>query len=150
MTLPRPLRVLVIEDEALLAMELESLVEEAGHEVVGWAPSARQAIELSDSVDADLAFVDIQLQEGSSGIDVARHLRLKEPCMVVFLTATPKQLPDDLAGACGVISKPYTINSLLDCLAYLEQGIRRPPPELPRPYAFRLSPKYLQEWSAAL
>ena len=52
-----PLRVLIVEDEALLAMELEALVEEAGHEVVGWAVSSREALALLDTTAADLAFV---------------------------------------------------------------------------------------------
>lgn len=145
----KPLRVLIVEDEALLAMELESLVEDCGHEVVGWAPSADAAMDMLGRTQAELAFVDVQLQNGTSGIEVARHIRERRPCMVVFLTANPKQLPEDFVGACGVIPKPYTINGLLSCMAYLEQGIRNPPPSLPRPHAFTLSPSYQQAWAPA-
>lgn len=146
MSARRPLNILIVEDEALLAMELESLIEDSGHSVAGWAPSAESAIELIDKLDADLAFVDVQLQNGSSGIDVARHIRKHNLLMVVFLTANPKQLPEDFAGACGVIPKPYTINSLVNSLAYLEQGIRNPPPSLPRPSTFTLSPAFQAQW----
>ena len=50
-----PLKVLIVEDEALLAMELESLIEEAGHSVVGWATSSDEARSMVDSTDADIS-----------------------------------------------------------------------------------------------
>ena len=66
-----PLKVLIVEDEALLAMELESLVEEAGHSVVGWATSSAEAKAMVDSTEADIAFVDIHLTDGPTGVEVA-------------------------------------------------------------------------------
>lgn len=59
-----PLKVLIVEDEALLAMELEALVEDAGHTVVGWATSSSQAREMVDGLTADIAFVDVHLTDG--------------------------------------------------------------------------------------
>ncbi|RUZ28496.1 response regulator, partial [Mesorhizobium sp. M7A.F.Ca.CA.001.15.1.1] len=69
-----PLKVLIIEDEALLAMELESLVEDAGHSVVGWATSSTEAMAMADATEADIVFVDIHLSDGPSGIDVAKYI----------------------------------------------------------------------------
>lgn len=149
MTSFRPLDVLIVEDEALLAMELESLVEQCGHSIAGWATSAPMAIELADSVSVDLAFVDIQLKNGTNGIEVADYLQKNNACTVVFITADPRQIPSDFVGAAGVIAKPYTGDAMLNCVAYLEEAIRRPPPTLLRPQSFNLAPDFKHIWSPA-
>ncbi|MGE0502969.1 MAG: response regulator [Rhizobiaceae bacterium] len=143
------LRVLVVEDEALLAMELESLIEDAGHEVVGWATSSSEARRLIDTTEADLAFVDMQLADGPTGVEVAKYFAEVRPMLVVFLTANPKRIPEDFAGACGVIAKPYTVAGLASALRYLQEGIRRPPPSAGRPTGFALSPRYDAAWLPA-
>lgn len=143
------LRVLIVEDEALLAMELEGLVEDAGHEVVGWATSAAQAREMIDRIDADIAFVDIHLTDGPTGVGVAEYAARKKRSMVIFMTANPKRIPPNFAGAVGVIAKPYTMNGLVSALRYLEQGVRRPPPSATRPVGFTLSPQFAIDWASA-
>jgi DNA-binding response OmpR family regulator len=143
-----PLRVLIVEDEALLAMELEALVEEAGHTVVGWAVSSREALALLDTTEADLAFVDVHLADGPTGIEVAERMRAQRGLTVVFLTANPKRLPENLAGAAGVIAKPYSLSGLNAALRYLHEGVRRPPPRQPRPTGFALGPDYEMRWGA--
>ncbi|MDP3899243.1 MAG: response regulator [Mesorhizobium sp.] len=143
----RPLNVLIVEDEALLAMELESLVADAGHRVVGWATSSREARRLVDTLDADIAFVDVHLTDGPTGVDVAQYIAARKCSMVVFLTANPKRLPENFAGAVGVIAKPFTMNGLTAALAYLQEGVLTPPPVLGLPVGFTLSPDYQSSWS---
>jgi two-component SAPR family response regulator len=145
-----PLKVLIVEDEALLAMELESLVEEAGHSVVGWATSSAEAKTMVDAVEADIAFVDIHLSDGPSGVDVAEYISDKKSSMVVFMTANPKRIPDHFAGAIGVIAKPYTMNGLTSALRYLQEGVRRPPPVTTRPAGFTLSPAFEAVWAPSV
>ena len=144
-----PLKVLIVEDEALLAMELESLVEEAGHSVVGWATSSTEAKAMLDSTEADIAFVDIHLSDGPTGVEVAEHIGEKKNSMVVFMTANPKRIPDHFAGAIGVIAKPYTMNGLMSALRYLQEGVRRPPPKSVLPAGFTLSPAFETVWAPA-
>lgn len=144
-----PLKVLIVEDEALLAMELESLVEDAGHTVVGWAMSSEEARRLIDTSGADVAFVDVHLTDGPTGVEVAQYAAEKKQSMVVFMTANPKRIPDNFAGAVGVIAKPYTMNGLLAALRYLQEGVRRPPPVSTRPVGFTLSPEYEVAWGPA-
>ncbi len=144
-----PLKVLIVEDEALLAMELESLVEDAGHSVVGWAMSSDEAKTLVDTSDADIAFVDIHLADGPTGVDVAEHIRRSGP-VVVFMTANPKRIPENFAGAVGVISKPYTMNGLISALRYLQEGVRRPPPVSALPAGFTLSPAFSTVWAPSV
>jgi DNA-binding response OmpR family regulator len=141
-----PLRVLIVEDEALLAMELEGLIEDAGHEVAGWATSSREARDMIDHTEADLAFVDIHLADGPTGLDVGAYIKAARPTVVVFLTANSKRVPEDFAGACGVMAKPYTVNGLIGCLRFVQEGIRRPPPVSMRPVGFSLAPAYATSW----
>ncbi|MCR5859428.1 response regulator [Mesorhizobium sp. J428] len=142
-----PLKVLIVEDEALLAMELEALVEDAGHTVVGWATSSAQARKMVDGLEADVAFVDVHLTDGPTGVDVAQYIGEKKSSMVVFMTANPKRIPDNFAGAVGVIAKPYTMHGLQAALRYLHEGVRRPPPVSTLPVGFTLSPEYRSMWS---
>lgn len=141
-----PLRVLIVEDEALLAMELEGLVEDAGHMVVGWATSSGEARDLVDTTDADIAFVDVHLTDGPTGVSVAEYIAEKRCSMVVFLSANPARIPDNFAGAIGVIAKPYTMNGLMAALRYLQEGVRAPPPVSALPVGFTLSPRFKTDW----
>jgi DNA-binding response OmpR family regulator len=142
----KPLRVLIVEDEALLAMELEGIVEDAGHSVAGWATSSTEAKRLVDEVEADVAFVDMNLTDGATGMDVAAYIRDCKASMVVFLTANPKRIDEDFAGAVGVIGKPYTVNGLLSALRYIQEGVREPPPASALPAGFTLSPQFAAQW----
>ncbi len=144
-----PLKVLIVEDEALLAMELEALVEDAGHHVVGWADNSREALRMIDEHEADLAFVDIHLADGPTGIEVAAHARAARNLPCVFMTANPKRIPEDFVGAVGVIAKPYTMSGLNAALRYLEEGVRRPPPRTSRPVGFTLAPSFHAAWAPA-
>ena len=116
------MNILIVEDEALLALELESELEAAGHTIVGQAMSSAQAKALVDSKSMDFAFVDIQLLDGPSGIDVGYHLREKG-VPYVFVTGNLKRIPNDFAGALGAIEKPYTMNGLENALAFIERFV---------------------------
>ena len=118
------LRILVVEDEVLIALELEYLLEDLGHITVGVAGSSADAIALGRSTAPDLALVDIHLIDGPTGIDVARTLSADPRTIVLFMTANSKRIPADFAGALGVIAKPYServvasaLNYVVDCRA---------------------------------
>ncbi len=115
----KPLRILIVEDEILIALELESLLQDLGHEVVGIAASSNEALALGQDLTPDLAFVDIHLADGPTGVDVARHLAAEHQVTVLFMTANAKRIPEDFAGAWGVIAKPYTERGVREALAYV-------------------------------
>lgn len=132
-----PLAVLIVEDEALLAMDLEAIVEDAGHAVVAEASSLDDVLELRDDLAPAIAFVDIQLARNSSGFDVTRLIRSRWPhAVVVFITANPLKVPQDFAGAHGVIAKPFSRTGLLSAMYYLAESVMDPPPALPQPSSF--------------
>ena len=142
----RPLSVLIVEDEVLLAAELSYLVEEVGCRDVGHAMSSDEAIALAASVRPDLALVDVHLRDGPTGIDVAR--RIADDCggVALFMTANVKRLPEDLAGACGVIGKPYSEHGVKTALNFLKACLRDGvAPGLP-PAGFQLAPAWAERW----
>jgi CheY-like chemotaxis protein len=115
----KPLRILIVEDEFLIALELESLLQDEGHDVVGIASSSDEAIALGQQLAPDLALVDIHLADGLTGVDVARRLTDEHHVTVLFMTANAKRIPEDFAGARGVIAKPYTERGVKEALAYV-------------------------------
>jgi two-component system, response regulator PdtaR len=120
-------RVLVVEDEILIALELESLLQDSGHEVVGIAASSPDAVALGAELRPDIAFVDIHLADGPTGVEVARRLSGEFGVTVLFMTANAKRIPEDCAGAQGFISKPYTERGVRQALAYVTANEQAPP-----------------------
>lgn len=115
------LRVLIVEDEALVAAELECLVDDAGHVTVGHAVTGEEAMALAAEFRPDLALVDVNLLDGPTGIAVARRL-LEDGVRVVFMTANPRQVPDEFAGALDVLAKPYPPAAVFQALSSADRG----------------------------
>lgn len=84
--------VLIIEDEPLISMQLEGLVTELGHTVVGTAATHAQALEIFARSPAGLVLADIQLADGSSGIEAVEDLLKFGEVPVIFITAYPERL----------------------------------------------------------
>ena len=99
-------RILIIEDEALVSMELRFILEDLGHQVVGVAATARAARDLVRENDVDLALVDIHLSDGPTGIALGRELGQDMGVSVLFMTANPGMVREGVAGAIGALSKP--------------------------------------------
>ena len=85
-------RVLIIEDEPLIALDLERLVTELGHRVVKIARTERQAIEAVMRAKPGLILADIQLADGSSGLDAVNEILRSFSVPVIFVTAYPQRL----------------------------------------------------------
>ena len=129
MKLDAPPRILVIEDEILIALGLELLAEDAGYEPLGIATTAEDAIELARS-RPEAAIVDIQLADGSTGVDMARRLTAQGTA-VLFMTANPRRIPEDFAGALGVVAKPYTERSVSEALTFMADHVAGRAGEVP-------------------
>ncbi|MDP4024847.1 response regulator [Methylobacterium sp. NEAU 140] len=133
------LRILVVEDEALIALELECLLAELGHAIVGVAASSTEAVALGRATAPDVALVDIHLVDGPTGVEVARTLAADPRTSVVFMTANAKRIPGDFAGAIGVIAKPYSERAVEGALAYVAACRTGQRPQ-GAPDGFRLAP----------
>ncbi|RIK87838.1 MAG: response regulator [Hyphomicrobiales bacterium] len=84
--------VLIIEDEPLIAMDIEQLVESLGHRVVGTARTHKEAVSLFARTGPKMVLADIQLADGSSGIDAVNEILAGTPVPVIFITAFPERL----------------------------------------------------------
>ncbi|TPE64049.1 response regulator [Sandaracinobacter neustonicus] len=85
-------RVLIIEDEPIIAMHLEQIVADMGHEPVANAITHDEAVREAERVAPDLVLADIQLADGSSGIDAANEILQRFDVPVIFITAYPERL----------------------------------------------------------
>ncbi|MDO5703904.1 MAG: response regulator [Paracoccus sp. (in: a-proteobacteria)] len=103
-------KVMIIEDETIIAMDLKGIVQTMGHEVTGVARTHGAAVELGESKRPDLILADIQLADGSSGIDAVNDLLTSLGDLpVIFITAFPERLlTGDRPEPAFLISKPYS------------------------------------------
>lgn len=101
-------RILIIEDEPLIALDLEGAVTPLGHEVLGVARTRRQAIEQFYELQPGLILADVQLADGSSGLDAVNDILLSTQLPVIFITAYPEKLLTGLMPEpTFLISKPF-------------------------------------------
>ena len=84
--------ILIIEDEPLIAMDIEQMVESLGHRVVGTARTHAEAIAMFKNSRAKMILADIQLADGSSGIDAVNEILAATSVPVIFITAFPERL----------------------------------------------------------
>ena len=115
-----PLKVLIVEDNLLAAMDLEMQVEDAGHEVVGTAVDLAFCRMAADAASPDVALMDLRLKRSDSGEEAARWLRetYDVPCIFVSRNvdeATRERL-SELAPA-AFVGKPVLPSRLVDALA---------------------------------
>ena len=82
-----PVNILIVEDEAIIAVYLELLLREAGYTVTAIAPSGEEAIQCAEANLPDLAFMDVNLVGGMDGVEVAEYLETQYAIPVIYLSA---------------------------------------------------------------
>jgi CheY-like chemotaxis protein len=102
-------RILIIEDEAVIAMDLSDLVTGAGHDVCAVETTASTAVAAAKRERPDLVLADIQLADGSSGIDAVKEILSSFEVPVIFITAFPDRLlTGERPEPTFLITKPYS------------------------------------------
>ncbi|MCB1339734.1 MAG: response regulator [Pseudooceanicola sp.] len=103
-------RVMVIEDEAIIAMDIVAIVQDVGHAVTGIARTRTEAVKLANAQRPDLILADIQLADNSSGIDAVNDILAKfDDIPVIFITAFPERLlTGDRPEPAFLITKPFS------------------------------------------
>lgn len=100
--------VLIIEDEPLISMQLEDLVRSLGHNVCGMAATRKQALEIVSQEKPGLVLADIQLADGSSGLDAVEDILQMGSVPVIFITAYPERLlTGDRPEPTYLVTKPF-------------------------------------------
>jgi two-component system, response regulator PdtaR len=98
-----PARILVVEDEAITAADLQDRLVQLGYEIAGWAVTGEDAIDLARNGQPDLVLMDIRLKGRMTGIEAAREIRAELRLPVIFLTANSNDAVVDEAK----VSEPF-------------------------------------------
>ena len=112
-------RALVVEDEAVIAMELEALLSDMGLEVVGIAADAARALELARKWAPDVIVLDVRLARRGDGVAVAHDLRAFCSAPIVFATAHPDEATLEWAmsvGRASFVTKPFDARTISEAV----------------------------------
>jgi len=127
--------VLIIEDDTFIAMELETLVESLGHRVLGVARTHAEAVALVKKKKPGLILADIQLADGSSGLDAVNDLLKTFEVPVIFITAYPERfLTGERPEPAFLIAKPFqpaTVSAIASQALFFERSAKRRARPLP-------------------
>ncbi|WP_296795024.1 response regulator [uncultured Methanobrevibacter sp.] len=118
-------RILIVEDEAITALDLKYSLEELGYEVVGTVDTGQDAIDTANETVPDVVLMDIKLKGDMEGIEAAAVIS-KSNIPIIYLTAntdTDTFEKSNVGGVYGFVSKPYDITKLDETLkATLEKA----------------------------
>jgi CheY-like chemotaxis protein len=121
--------VLIIEDDTFIAMELETLVEGLGHRVLGVARTHAEALALTKTKRPGLILADIQLADGSSGLEAVNELLASFEAPVIFITAYPERfLTGERPEPAFLIAKPFqpaTVSAVASQALFFERTAKR-------------------------
>lgn len=121
--------VLIIEDEPLIAMDIEAMVEDLGHRVTGIARTHKEAVDLCRRDSPGIVLADIQLADGSSGLEAVNEILKSMNVPVVFITAFPERLlTGERPEPAYLVTKPFqpqTVAALISQALFFEQGAEK-------------------------
>ncbi|HEU5017836.1 MAG TPA: response regulator [Pseudolabrys sp.] len=121
--------VLIIEDETFIALDLEGLVEGLGHRVLGVARTHKEAVALAKKKRPGIILADIQLADGSSGLDAVNEMLTTFEVPVIFITAYPERfLTGERPEPAFLIAKPFqptTVSAVLSQALFFERNAHR-------------------------
>jgi DNA-binding response OmpR family regulator len=107
------MRILIVEDDVLIALMLTDSLRLAGHEVMGPATTATEALALCEAEPPALALLDVNLLDGSSGVDVGRALFDRWGVLSIFCSGQLMEARRARDIALGYIRKPYEAETVL-------------------------------------
>lgn len=125
-------QILIVEDELLIACEMEGILEDHGYHCVGMASDLPAAARYFEE-PLDLALVDLNLRDGLTGPQIGERLT-RSGVRVIFVTANPALLGEGIAGAVGVLTKPTDEDTLIAAVRFalgeVAGSALKPPPSL--------------------
>ena len=120
--------ILIIEDEPLIAMDIEQLVESLGHRVTAIARTHKEAVALYNKTRPRMILADIQLADGSSGIDAVNDILMSHSVPVIFITAFPERLlTGERPEPTFLVTKPFNpemVKALISQALFFDEGSR--------------------------
>jgi DNA-directed RNA polymerase specialized sigma24 family protein len=120
--------IMIIEDEPLIAMDIEQLVESLGHRVVSVARTHKEAVAMFAKSQPKMILADIQLADGSSGIDAVNDILNTHSVPVIFITAFPERLlTGERPEPTFLVTKPFNpdmVKALISQALFFDEGSR--------------------------
>jgi CheY-like chemotaxis protein len=120
--------IMIIEDEPLIAMDIEQLVESLGHKVTGIARTHKEALTMYHKTAPKMILADIQLADGSSGIDAVNDILADHSIPVIFITAFPERLlTGERPEPTFLVTKPFNpdmVKALISQALFFDEGSR--------------------------
>jgi len=104
-------KVLIVEDDLIIAMVIENMVKDLGHEVIGKTNTGEEAVDMALDLKPDIILMDIRLKGEMDGIEAVSKIREKMTVPVIYITGNSDQLNKERAEETGFISlitKPFT------------------------------------------
>ncbi|MBO3758713.1 response regulator [Ciceribacter sp. L1K22] len=121
--------VMIIEDEPLIALDIEQMVSDLGHNVTGIARTHTEAVELFSRTNPKMVLADIQLADGSSGIDAINDILRVSTVPVIFITAFPERLlTGERPEPAFLVTKPFNpdmVKALISQALFFNDGERK-------------------------
>lgn len=106
-------RILIIEDEPVIALDISATITQSGHTVIGIATTHKEAVEMASTGDPGLILADIQLADDSSGLEAVQEILSKVDLPVIFVTAYPERLlTGERPEPTFLITKPFDHDTL--------------------------------------
>lgn len=132
------LKVLIAEDELMIADLLEQFLTEQGFEVCGIARTVDEAVALGEQHKPDLAILDVRLAKGGYGQEIARRLKVGSPLGVLYATGEGHKNTLGRSDDEAVIAKPYRMEAVARALEIVHEIVSQGTATPPFPQGFRL------------
>lgn len=124
-------RILIVEDEILVAQDIAAQLAEAGYDITGIASTAKEAQTFIDEHKIDIALVDIMLDDDGTGIDVARYINMQQPVPFIFITSrvdAPTVEKAKEVSPSAYLVKPFTARELQISIEIALNGFQKDEP----------------------
>ena len=131
------MRILIVEDEPIIALSTQADLETTGHTVVGLAMTSDEAITLADRCRPDLVLMDIRLAKGN-GVEAAEAIHARWAIPSLFATSYVEHSADRCHAALGCLRKPYSRRNLVQSIQIVEQVMNGLMPTLSPPQNLEL------------
>lgn len=128
--------ILIVENDVLIAWDIEGALEEAGYRVLGPAPSFERAMELVDAFHPDMVLLDIEISGPKDSIAFAREM-LGRHIPVLFVSSIQPADPTARKAAVGILQKPFDAQRLIDAIRLVQEVSAGTTPSAP-PSGFEL------------
>jgi two-component SAPR family response regulator len=127
------MKVLIVEDNAIIAVMLEDDVRSCGYEVIGICSRSSDALDILSKSSCDCVLVDVDLADGRTGHVVARDAA-RQGCFVIFISGQGEFARQHRQDALGLLLKPVSESTLHHCLRAVEAMMQGEEPDWPREF----------------